>query len=263
MVYDWVGRLSGDLVIVLEPGGFLRYCAPTVAEVLGHDPAALRGHEWWDLVHPEDVASTHRVIDGAVDRGGSRGTLRLHHADGRWRWFALQLRRSDGGAAWEYLLTGLVRDDTDQRVREDDLRTRAEELFTLASVDVLTGLPNRRQLAQTCTVAWREAARRREPLSLLVIDVDEFKAYNDDHGHQAGDQCLMAVAAVLPPAMMRPGDSCGRYGGEEFVAVLPNTDQRGAAKVAETIRAAVQGLGLGHRRGPFGVVTVQRRGSHL
>ena len=255
-VYEWVGELSGDLVIVLEPAGFLRYCAPTVAAVLGREPAALSGHQWWDLLHPDDFGAARHLVDQAARDGRAHGTTRMQHADGRWRSFAVQLRRADGGAAMDHLLIGLIRDDTDQRELERQLRSRASELLSIASVDALTGLPNRRRLGALCSEAWQQAWNRREPLSLLIIDVDDFKKYNDRYGHLAGDQCLIAVADVLNTVVKRPGDGCGRYGGEEFVVILPNTDEAGARVVGDRIRTSVQARAITHEDGTFGVVTV-------
>lgn len=129
--------------------------------------------------------------------------------------------------------------------RELCLRQQAEnELKLRASTDALTGLPNRRKLDEVLTQEWTRAMRAGKPLSLLVIDVDYFKAFNDRHGHPGGDEALRNVAITLAESIRRPADFVARYGGEEFVAVLPETDLEGARAVAEKIRAAVQDLPL-------------------
>src|SRR5260370_41030850 len=95
---------------------------------------------------------------------------------------------------------------------------------------------------------WRRAQRSGRPLSLLMIDVDHFKGFNDLYGHSAGDDALAAVAQCIAENIQRPGDTAARYGGEEFAVLLPNTDPAGAVQVAEIMRAAVQSLESHHVR---------------
>lgn len=129
--------------------------------------------------------------------------------------------------------------------RELSLRQLAEnELKQRASTDALTGLANRRKLDEVMNVEWNRAMRAGKPLSLLVIDVDSFKAFNDRHGHHGGDEALRNVASTIAENIRRPADFVARYGGEEFVVVLPETDLDGARAVAEQVRAAVQALPL-------------------
>lgn len=124
------------------------------------------------------------------------------------------------------------------------------ELSRLSSVDGLTGIPNRRVFDDTLVREWRRAERRNAPLSLLLLDIDHFKEYNDCYGHQAGDDCLRAVAGSLDRALRRSSDLAARYGGEEFVIVLPETDAEGARNVAENVLEIVRGLGIEHARSP-------------
>lgn len=130
------------------------------------------------------------------------------------------------------------------------------ELTRLSAVDGLTGVANRRQFDEALSREWRRCLRLRKPLALLMIDVDFFKQYNDTFGHQSGDECLKTVAAALQGQLRRPADIVARYGGEEFAAILPDTSQEGAMRVAESLRAAVQDLSLPHLISPAGVVTV-------
>jgi diguanylate cyclase (GGDEF)-like protein len=130
------------------------------------------------------------------------------------------------------------------------------ELRSLARTDGLTKLGNRRAFDEMAQAEWRRAQRSDLPLSLLIIDVDHFKSFNDLYGHSAGDDALAAVAQCIGESVRRPGDSAARYGGEEFAVVLPNTNRSGAVQVAETIRAAVQALGLTHMASMHQVVTV-------
>jgi diguanylate cyclase (GGDEF)-like protein len=127
--------------------------------------------------------------------------------------------------------------------RELRLRHNAEqELAQLAATDALTGVANRRMLDQTLRHEWFRAQRSGKPLSVLMIDADHFKAFNDQHGHQAGDDALRALAKVIDEHVRRPTDLVARYGGEEFSVILAETDSAGAQQIAEHIRSAVEQL---------------------
>jgi len=120
-------------------------------------------------------------------------------------------------------------------------RYRAEKVLSeLAGTDALTGLANRRTLDQRLRQEWDRAQRSGEPLALLMLDVDHFKAFNDRHGHQGGDNALRSVALVINNNVRRPADLAARYGGEEFAVVLPHTDRYGAGVIAEHIRSAIE-----------------------
>jgi len=127
--------------------------------------------------------------------------------------------------------------------RELRRRYRAERaLAKLASVDALTGLANRRTLDETLQQEWLRAQRSGQPLSVLMIDADHFKAFNDRHGHQQGDEALRALARLIGQHVRRPADLAARYGGEEFSVVLPETTTAGAFTMAQNIREAVEQL---------------------
>jgi diguanylate cyclase (GGDEF)-like protein len=129
--------------------------------------------------------------------------------------------------------------------RELRLRHDAEqELSQLAATDALTGVANRRTLDQTLRHEWFRAQRSGKPMSVLMIDADHFKAFNDRHGHQGGDEALRSLADVITANVHRPADLVARYGGEEFSVILAETDSKGAQKIAEHIRAQVEQLPL-------------------
>ncbi|MCK8826793.1 GGDEF domain-containing protein [Natroniella acetigena] len=122
-----------------------------------------------------------------------------------------------------------------------------KKLKVLASKDELTGFANRRLLNQTLKREWKRARRKAASLALIMIDLDYFKEYNDNYGHQAGDKCLQKIAKKFEEFVLRPADLVARYGGEEFVVLLPETGLSGAIKVAERIRTGVESLKLPHQ----------------
>lgn len=123
--------------------------------------------------------------------------------------------------------------------------------------DGLTGIANRRHFEDMLHNNWRRSLRDQQPLSLILLDVDHFKAFNDLYGHQAGDACLKRVAQTLSLSLSRPGDVASRYGGEEFAIILADTDLCGALRVAGTIRDNIEGLGIPHEQSvTAAVVTV-------
>lgn len=139
-----------------------------------------------------------------------------------------------------------VTDVTLSVARERLLRDQAMELRAFSHLDSLTSIPNRRFLDEYLAGELRRAVRSAASLALIMIDIDFFKRYNDNYGHQMGDQNLIRVAAALQSTLKRPGDKVARYGGEEFVVVLVETDQAGAAVMAEQMRAKVEHLKIEH-----------------
>jgi diguanylate cyclase (GGDEF)-like protein len=138
------------------------------------------------------------------------------------------------------------------RVRNQlELKHQQDRLRNLSLLDGLTGIANRRRFDQYLEMEWQRCSRNGQPLSLVMGDVDHFKAYNDGYGHGRGDECLRSVAKVFDRALRRPADLAARYGGEEFICLLPETDQDGARIVAEQIMAQMAELALPHAYSPI------------
>jgi diguanylate cyclase (GGDEF)-like protein len=157
------------------------------------------------------------------------------------------------------------------RAREQTLMRLVEErtqqlehanraLARLSSLDGLTGVANRRAFDEAFEVEWRRCARAALPLSLVLADIDHFKAFNDTYGHQGGDSCLQRVAATLGRSAARAGEMVARYGGEEFVVLLPGTPRAGAAGLAETLRARVEALAIAHSSASLATVVTLSAG---
>lgn len=126
------------------------------------------------------------------------------------------------------------------------LKLQSDMLRAIALLDGLTGVGNRRQFDQDMQVAWRICLREQAPLSLIMVDVDLFKRYNDRYGHLAGDLCLKSVAGALHQSLQRPWDTLARYGGEEFICLLPKTEAQGAATIAAKLLQRIRSLEIEH-----------------
>lgn len=144
----------------------------------------------------------------------------------------------------------------ERRRMAEELRDTNARLTVLAALDGLTGIANRRSFDERFAQEWQRAGNLRTPLTLALIDLDNFKQYNDLYGHLAGDQSLRAVGRVLSAGAERPEDFAARFGGEEFAMLLPNTGRQGAGRVTERLRAAVLDLAIDHLGNVRGRVTV-------
>ena len=136
-------------------------------------------------------------------------------------------------------------------------KRQRDELENLSVIDALTGIANRRRLEEYLETEWRRAARNKYAISLMMIDIDNFKSFNDTYGHQAGDDCLRHVANAIAASPQRPSDLVARYGGEEFCVVLPDTPKDPALDMAERVRESVENLAIVNSGSPeYDVVTV-------
>ncbi len=151
------------------------------------------------------------------------------------------------------VLFGLLSELMREAGRVADANAQLEQML---QTDVLTGLANRRAFEQTLAAEWRRAQREQTAISLLMVDIDWFKGFNDRYGHPAGDGCLRSVGAALAGQAYRPADLPARIGGEEFGIILPVTEEAGAVQVAERLRASVASLGLRHEGSSSGTVTI-------
>lgn len=140
------------------------------------------------------------------------------------------------------------------KLRKLEIENR--ELERLVCVDSLTGIANRRHVLTLLDGEWKRGLRDESQLSVILLDLDYFHAYNETYGHPGGDTCLRRISETIAGCLRRPSDFLGRYGGEELLVVLANTDAVGAAIVAERLRKAVETLGIAHAGAPAGIVTI-------
>jgi diguanylate cyclase (GGDEF)-like protein len=127
-----------------------------------------------------------------------------------------------------------------------ELKRYRDHLKTLSTIDGLTGIANRRKFDDSLAAEWRRARRNQSPLSMIMMDIDFFKAYNDHYGHLAGDECLRKLASEISAVCRRPADLFARYGGEEFVMLLPEIDSSGAASLARKIQDKIRSIAIPH-----------------
>ncbi len=152
--------------------------------------------------------------------------------------------------------TAEIKMQFDQQAAVNALAKANRRIEVLSRTDALTGLANRREFDERLEVEWLRSERGGEPVGLVMLDIDKFKAYNDAGGHPAGDECLRRVAVALRSAVHRPSDLVARFGGEEFVVLLPGTDAAGALEVAEQLRSTIERLALPRPDDADRVVTV-------
>jgi diguanylate cyclase (GGDEF)-like protein/PAS domain S-box-containing protein len=211
------------------------YIGPQIESVLGWRQDSWQSvQDWAERIHPEDrqrtvdfcIAQSQQGMDHEAD-------YRALTPDGEQVWIrdvVHVIRKADGSVD---CLVGFMFDINERKRAEDKILQLQKELEALSYRDALTGIANRRMFDRLLDVEWGKARAAGEPLSLIMIDIDFFKQYNDRYGHPRGDVCLQAVARVLDEGAARTRDLCARMGGEEFALLLPATDAAAALGVAE------------------------------
>jgi diguanylate cyclase (GGDEF)-like protein/PAS domain S-box-containing protein len=257
-LFRLLAEASNDVIVLADLSGARRYVSPAVFSVLGWEPEELIGRTHHQIVHPDDIVAVEAMMRTCRDGEPVEPLIyRCIGKDGSYVWMEASLRLYHDEKTWKPIgFVNVVRDVTARKAAEEELNRAFRLVENLAMADGLTGVANRRRFEEKMDLEWRRAMRDGSPLSVLMIDVDHFKPYNDLYGHVMGDRCLRQVAMAAQEVIHRSSDLFARYGGEEFAAVLPNTGSSGAQLVAEQIRRAVEMLGLPHTGNPCGVVTV-------
>jgi diguanylate cyclase (GGDEF)-like protein/PAS domain S-box-containing protein len=232
------------------------YVSPSVKAVLGWSPQEMKG-DARGLIHPEDRPAVDELLETLKSgRDSEIFTYRSKCKSGGYVWLEAQVqvvRDTVTGEPLELITTQM--DISERKETEVELQKAYDNLERLAAMDGLTGLANRRIFDETLEAEWRRAQREESTLSMLMLDVDYFKSFNDALGHVAGDETLRQIAGALREVVHRPGDLAARYGGEEFVVLLPVTDSEGAMHIARKVAIAISRLGMEHVASPAGYVT--------
>ena len=234
-------------LVILEPDGRIQFANPACHHMLGYPRDGLVGQPLMDLLEPPLMQEYRDYL--AAHARPERAQTDLQHGPRE-----VSLRSHDGGTVSVDLTVTpifLQRPRFLGLLHDISLRKQSEqELWRMASVDPLTNIPNRRQFDTFFHREWLRTRRGGLPLTLLVLDVDHFKSYNDSLGHQAGDRCLQQVAAEMNAHAKRSTDMAARYGGEEFVLLFGESDAEHGRQLAESVRARIEALRLSHPSSP-------------
>ncbi len=247
-------------LLIIEASGRIQFTNPACDGYLGYGPEELAGRHIADLLNPlvaQEYLDYFARYAANPDTAHSHGTREviIRHKQGKSVCMDLTLTPM---FLRQPLFIGLLHDITHHKLSEDALQRAA-------MIDPLTQIANRRHFDSFLEKEWQRATRTGAPLSLMVLDVDHFKLYNDSLGHAAGDVCLQRVARAIGDHALRGTDLAARYGGEEFVLLFAETDAPAAAALAESVRAHIEALQLPHPKSPtspwitvsIGVATMQ------
>lgn len=249
---------SRDVIIVADFNGNRKYVSASAEGFGGWTREDILNRKSLSTVHPEDRAQAAEAIL-RLRTGADNASVecRALAKSGSYCWAEVGMRTIRDPRTREPMgILENVRDITDRKQSEKKLQDAYRAVEALAVTDSLTGLANRRRFDRALVTEWRRGMRERSPLSLLMIDADKFKLYNDTYGHLRGDSCLKQIAEAALDAVCRPGDLIARFGGEECAVLLPGTNAEGALHLAEEICAGVRRRNLPHKHSPAGIVTV-------
>jgi diguanylate cyclase (GGDEF)-like protein/PAS domain S-box-containing protein len=250
--YRLIAENASDLVERFNRDGKIVYASPASLRVVGTQRDKLLGTSGYERVLPDDMPGVFEAVTRLSSRKTFEETVayRSQHGEGHEVWLETSLRVASSVAGGPEGVIAVTRDISARKALEIQLES-------IATRDGLTGLVNRRAFDEALDLEVRRARRESLPLSLIMVDVDRFKYYNDTYGHLAGDACLKVIANTIALAAKRPGDIAARYGGEEMALILPNTNAAGVAFIAGEMCRQVQALNVPHERNvPWQVATI-------
>ena len=257
-LHDLVTQNSRDTILMIDPKGYPIYASPAIERLTGWKREETAPLGFGEMIHPEDLPRVVRIVR-QLRPGADNAVVehRIRRRNGEYVWAEASLRLVlDSTKRTPSGILAILRDVSERKAAEQALQNAYHALETLAATDPLTHLANRRRLDQCLSSEWRRGTRERQPLSLLLLDIDFFKSYNDTYGHLRGDSCLKKIAETVTSVVSRPGDLAARFGGEEFAIVLPKTQNAGAMVVAAQICKLVRSRRIAHSENPLGYLTV-------
>jgi diguanylate cyclase (GGDEF)-like protein/PAS domain S-box-containing protein len=257
-LHNLVSDNSRDVIAFSGFDGRRRFVSAAAETMGGWKREQVMQQNQFELVHPDDrqraITGVRELINGGEE---ARLELRLRKITGEYIWAECLVRTvNDPKTGAPLGLLNIIRDISGRKHAEQQLQDAYRAVEALAETDALTRLANRRRFDHVLTTEWRRSMRDHTQLSLLMIDADYFKSYNDTFGHTRGDGALKQIAEAAQDVVNRPGDLVARFGGEEFAVILPNTDNEGAMRVAGDICQGLFNRRLRHGASPAGVLTL-------
>lgn len=247
--YRTIYLQAAEGILLIDFRGFVVECNPQILQLLGYRENDLIGHNIFSFMNQDDLKTSPPQLDKLKAGEVIFIERRLRSVSGTYILF-----EQSGKKIGDDLIILLYRDITERKIAEIALERANQALDKLAHVDGLTHIANRRKFDQALETEWKRMRRDNTTLGVILGDIDFFKQFNDIYGHQAGDDCLKNVAMALEGIVHRPADLVSRYGGEEFVVLLPDTGVEGSVRIAEKMRHGIEMLKIVH--GGSGVQSV-------
>jgi len=252
-------ELNPQIPWTADAKGMLNDVSSRFQRITGMTRQDILADKWIQSMHTEDRRGAVQTWEQCLKTGAPLDIeVRFCHVDRGWNWMRIRAAASyapDGSIQRWY---GTAEDVHERKLLELKLVKANRRLEIQARTDSLTKLPNRREFKKVLSHEYMRAKRNRSPLSIVMIDIDYFKHFNDHYGHLSGDACLRLVARTLRKSLKRNTDIVTRFGGEEFAAILPDTDQKGAWIVARQIMESIESLGIKHSFSEFNRVTISQ-----
>ncbi len=246
---------TSDFILATDQRGKLVFTNLALREALSLTEVEATGMTLRDIIHPSSWHDTQRLFDAIQKGQGPPARMETTFTTRSGPRLEVEGTISVIRAHESTTLRAIFRDVTARKAAQAALLAANAELARFAALDGLTGTANRRAFDARLTEEWSRARRHNTPLTLVMLDVDYFKSFNDLYGHPTGDQCLRSVGACLRASVRRAGELAARYGGEEFALLLPGVTEDDGRQIAERLRESLEHLGIAHDRSPLGRVT--------
>jgi len=240
--FQFLAENSVDMICRADMNTVFRYVSPSSVRLLGWTPEEMVGRASGEFIFAEDLPELVEAVAHAHSPGVEMSST------------VLRMLKKDGSTIWTEMNARILRDATTDEAQEvvvvmrdiTERKALEEKLLAQALTDGLTGLVNRRAFDVALDKEWKRTLREGSQMSLLMVDIDHYKQFNDQYGHQMGDDCLRTVATAIRGEVRREIDTVARYGGDEIAVILPSTELAGALAVAESVRRAIEAIRIPH-----------------